>query len=134
MVKNNSTRKNKKSLGQYIIPIFIEMLNTIKIYHWKTLSYSKHKATDKLYGELNSLIDNFIEIYLGICNCRVNLTNKKYINFYDFNNIKSFKNLIENYKLFLIDLSKYINNTDLLNIRDEILGSLDKFSFLLTLK
>ena len=31
--------------AEYILR-FLEMLNTIKIYHWSTLSYPTHKATD----------------------------------------------------------------------------------------
>ena len=41
------------------------MLNTVKLYHWKTYSYATHEATDKLYKELNEYIDEFIEVYLG---------------------------------------------------------------------
>ena len=28
------------------------MLNTIKLYHWKTYSYATHKATDDLYSKI----------------------------------------------------------------------------------
>ena len=46
---------------------FLELLNTIKIYHWSTLSYPTHKATDELHGKLSDLVDSFIEIYIGHC-------------------------------------------------------------------
>jgi len=59
-LKREHTRSFKKS---HIIRVFLEMLNVIKIYHWKTRSYAQHKATDELYGRLNENIDKFIEIF-----------------------------------------------------------------------
>ncbi len=41
------------------------MLNTIKLYHWKTTSYSEHKATDELHERLSGHIDTFVEVLLG---------------------------------------------------------------------
>ena len=43
---------------------FLEMLNTIKLFHWKTYSYATHKATDDLYAKLGDNIDKFIEFLL----------------------------------------------------------------------
>ena len=44
--------KSKKSGGEYthshIVCVFLEMLNMVKLYHWKTYSFSTHKATDEL--------------------------------------------------------------------------------------
>jgi len=146
--KSSKTLSNKrkgynKVLNQYnqqnIVKMFLQMLNTVKLYHWKTHSFSQHKATDKLYGELNSNIDNFVETMLGKNGSRVNLTSCKSIPLFDFDNVSNFEKEIEVYKTFLINMNKddsinITNNSDLLNIRDEILGSLNKFTYLLTLK
>lgn len=148
--KRNKTYKNisnkiisNKITNQYnqqnIVKMFLQMLNTVKLYHWKTHNYSQHKATDELYSELNSNIDNFVETMLGKTGGRVNLTSCKSIPLFDFNNVTSFEKEIEHYKKFLINMNKddsinITNNSDLLNIRDEILGSLNKFTYLLTLK
>ena len=48
-----------------IVPTFLHMLNTVKLYHWKTTSFSTHKATDELYGTLNEQLDKFVEVMLG---------------------------------------------------------------------
>lgn len=127
----NSTKLNKDKL---IILTFLEMLNTIKLYHWKTHSYSTHKATDELYKELNVSIDNFVEVFLGKDGRRVNLQNVKQLKLNDFNSLESFKKNIEKYKTFLIqlDITNNNKNSDLYNIRDEILGQLNKFTYLLT--
>jgi len=45
-VANGST----KAGVSMIVPTFLHMLNTVKLYHWKTTSFSTHKATDELYG------------------------------------------------------------------------------------
>jgi hypothetical protein len=39
------------------------MLLNIKLYHWETDIFSRHKASDKLYGSLSELIDTIIKVY-----------------------------------------------------------------------
>ena len=116
---------------------FLQMLNTIKLYHWKTHSYAQHKATDELYSKLNENIDTFVEIMLGKHGNRVDLTKYKCNPLFDYNNLKEFRHKINEYKKFLINMTNDINlnltyNSDLLNVRDEILGNLNQFEYLLT--
>lgn len=137
-----STRKMKTRTShhyshQYIVCMFLQMLNTVKLYHWKTHSYSQHKATDELYGKLNENIDSFVEVLLGKTGTRVNLTGQKTLPLLDYTNLTDFKKEIEKYKQFLIDMNKdaninITNNSDLLNIRDELLANLNQFTYLLT--
>ena len=133
---NSSTNKYTQ---QHIVTMFLQMLNTVKLYHWKTTSYAQHKATDELYANLNTNIDTFVEIMLGKTGTRVNLTGQKTLPLLDYTNVEDFKNEIEKYKHFLIDMNKdaglnITNNSDLLNVRDEILGNLNQFTYLLTFK
>lgn len=141
--KKGTRSTNKSSTNTYshqnIIKMFLQMVNTVKLYHWKTSSYAQHKATDELHGELNSNIDSFVEIMLGKDGSRVNLMDTKTLPLFDFSNVEQLKAEVENYKLFLIGMNDASNlatttNSDLLNVRDEILGSLNKFTYLLTLK
>jgi len=76
-VKENKNGKKDKYSHQYIVAMFLQMLNTVKLYHWKTYSYAQHKATDELYSKLNENIDSFVEIMLGKTGSRVNLTCQK---------------------------------------------------------
>jgi len=120
-----------------IILKFIQMLNIIKIYHWKTLSYPQHKATDELYESFNGRMDEFVETMLGKTGKRVNLSSTRSIPFYDYTNVTKFTQCIEMFKAYLVNMSiapyfKNPGNSDLLNIRDEILGDLNKFTYLLT--
>ena len=132
------TRSNKKIYNeQKIILMFLQMLNTVKLYHWKTRSYSEHKATDELYANLNTNIDSFVEVMLGKSEDRVNLVSFKSIPLNDYNSVSDFKKEINKYKDFLINMTDDIglnitNNSDLLNIRDELLSNLNQFSYLLT--
>jgi DNA-binding ferritin-like protein len=135
--KSNSI-KNKYS-QQHIITMFLQMLNTVKLYHWKTTSYSQHKATDELYTNLNANIDTFVEVMLGKTGGRVSLSGQKTLPLSDYNNVNDFKREVNKYKDFLINMNNDIglnitNNSDLLNIRDEILGNLNQFTYLLTFK
>jgi DNA-binding ferritin-like protein len=139
--KYNKTKKNKKFNYKHtqkeIVLTFLEMLNTVKLYHWKTHNYAQHKATDELYKNLNNNIDTFVEIMLGKHGNRVDLTNIKYIKLFDYNNLQSFKKKINEYKSFLINMNRDANlnityNSDLLNTRDEILGNINQFEYLLT--
>ena len=71
-----STRKKIDSLEKKegsIIVKFLETLNLVKLYHWKTRSYAIHKATDELYTKLNLHIDSFVEVLLGKQGNRINL-------------------------------------------------------------
>ena len=134
--KRNGTRKNtKKYTQQDIITMFLQMLNTVKLYHWKTLSYAQHKATDELYTNLNINIDTFVEVMLGKTGGRVNLTDKKTLPLLDYTNVTDFIREVNKYKHFLIGLNNSeLNDSDLLNIRDEILSNLNQFTYLLSFK
>lgn len=137
-----STRKKIDSLEKKegsIIVKFLETLNLVKLYHWKTRSYAIHKATDELYTKLNLHIDSFVEVLLGKQGNRINLMTRKTISLKDFNSVEEFKNEMIKFKIFLIDLNnnqvlKSMRNTDLFNIRDEILSSVNQFLYLLTFK
>ena len=147
MSYKKNTRKNKNhkdSFKEEIVKMFLVLLNMVKLYHWKTCSYAAHKASDELYDSLNKNIDKFVEVLLGKLNGkRVNLTNVKTIPLIDFPNGPSFdedmKDEIMKVKKYLIDLDNNsflleMSNSDLFNIRDEILGSLNQFLYLLSFK
>jgi DNA-binding ferritin-like protein len=147
--KNKNINKNKNKLNSLntntsyshfereITILFLEMLLMIKLFHWKTYSYATHKATDELYTKLNENIDKFIEVLLGKTNSRINLTKQKTIRLIDLTSSEELKREIEKYKSYLVNLNnnstmKKMSNSDLYNIRDEILSDLNQFLYLLT--
>ena len=135
MKKNKTLRtgvdNKKKSL---IVRTFLEMLNTVKLYHWKTRSFAQHKATDELYEQLNGHVDKFVEILLGKDESRIKMVERR-CELLDFSDSSDFKARIYEYREFLVDMNKYFHakrDTDLLNIRDEILGDINQFLYLMT--
>lgn len=119
---------------------FLEMLNNIKLYHWKTYSYATHKATDELYASLGVNIDKFVEVLLGKAQNRIKMRTKN-IPIKDMNSPQEFKREIDSYKSYLVNMSNNkalgaggMTNSDLLNIRDEILADLNQFLYLFTFK
>jgi DNA-binding ferritin-like protein len=133
--KSKSISSTNKYSHANLVLMFLRMLNTVKLYHWKTTSHSQHKATDELYTNLNESIDSFVEIMLGKDGSRVNITSVKSIPLHDYTNLSDFKQEVDMYKEYLINLQVNTKkDTDLLNIRDEILGHLNQFTYLLTFK
>ena len=118
---------------------FFEMLLMIKLFHWKTHSYATHKATDELYSKFNEHMDTFIEVLLGKTGDRIHLTNCKSVPLVDLNDQSHLVKKINEFKDYLVGLTnakalRPMSNTDLLNIRDEILGDMNQFLYLLTFK
>jgi DNA-binding ferritin-like protein len=139
----NTTRSQRKNLlkkfQREITVKFLEILLMIKLFHWKTTSFATHKATDELYASLNTNIDTFIEVLLGKSGSRTDLLSNKNIALIDLNSQEQLKSKIDSIKSYLVDLDsnkalRTMSNTDLFNIRDEILGDLNKFLYLLTFK
>jgi len=118
-----------------IIKMFLEMINMVKLYHWKTRSYSEHKATDELYENLSEKIDRFLEVLMGKDQTRINLIESK-IKLLDPDSTKLFKDQIFKYREFLEDIDIYFDrhsDSDLLSIRDDILADLNQFLYLLSM-
>jgi len=142
------TKSNKKSMRRTIrrsksptsvkkskiVHKMIEMLNVVKLYHWKTHSFSQHKATDELYSKLNENVDKFVEVLLGKDQSRIVSWEKK-MEIIQPTSTHQIKDIMYEYRRFLIDLSRIFDakrDTDLLNIRDEILGDINQFLYLLS--
>lgn len=119
---------------------FMEMLNTIKIFHWSTLSYPTHKATDDLHSKMSELVDSFIEQYIGgIGKGKIPVfRGNRYrgnIPFCECKSIEQFKKKLEEYKHFLNSFTdRFEGVSELLNIRDEMIGVIDQTVYLLRLK
>jgi len=133
MKKNKVIRDVKKPLMNF----FFEMLINIKVAHLTTTSFAAHKATDKLYDDINELYDKFLEIYIGIYG-RPLITEKQDITYNKMTGTGNERivSCINHCINFLTnDIMDYISekDTELLNIRDEMKGALNRTLYLLTL-
>ena len=115
-----------------IIEKLLDFQNNVKIYHWSTNSYSRHVATDKLFTQLGLLIDKFIEVYQGARDKKLKLSGKITLslsNKTDSNMLIYLKNFAD---WLSIDLPNLLakDDTDLLNIRDELLSNVNQAIYL----
>jgi hypothetical protein len=120
----------------FMVQKFLEILNTIKLFHWKTSTYSVHEATDKLHEKLEENIDRFVEVILGKCTLRIRITERTLV-LNDLNDIDTMNKKIIEYKNFFINLDTILNSkrdSDLLSIRDDILADINQFLFLMSFK
>ena len=135
----SANKRDFESFQKEVTVKFLEILLMIKLFHWKTTSYAIHKATDELYASFNEHMDSFVEVLLGKSGVRTDLMKQKTIKLEDLNSPDRLREKIESVKSYLVDISnnktiESMTNTDLLSIRDEILGDMNKFLYLLTLK
>jgi hypothetical protein len=130
--KRRRTMRKQKYAPQFIVRKFLEMINVVKLYHWKTQSYSVHKATDELYAKLDANIDRFIEVYQGKNSSRIQKWDSE-MSVIQYNRKKDFKSRMLEYREFLNDLNNHFDakiDSDLLSIRDDILADVNQFLYL----
>lgn len=136
-MKTKGNKKNDITNAQksFLVKTFFEILHSIKLYHWKTKSYSHHKETDQLHEKLSAETDRFIEVLIGKTSARIQMVEDK-IKLYDFDSNTQFKDKIFEFRQFLVDLNQLFptkKDGDLLSIRDEMLESVNQFLYLFTL-
>ena len=117
------------------VQFFFTMREQIKLYHWQTRVYARHKSTDEVLESLDKSIDKYVEVYMGTYgrmkltgdNARITLMNLSETSIVRF--IKRCIDYLQN------DLVKKLKptNTDLINIRDEMLAELNQLLYLFTL-
>jgi hypothetical protein len=119
-----------------IAMIFLAFRNQLKIYHWQTTSYARHKASDRLISSITEQIDRFMETLQGSRDTRLVLTSQS--GTISFNNQKddNATEILVAFKEWLSDgLSSILQpfDKDLSNIRDEMLGSVNQTIYLFSL-
>ncbi len=117
------------------VHFFFQMRDQIKLYHWQTKSYSRHKATDGVIDALDEHIDKYVEVYMGKYG-RPRLTARtntvKLQNLSEASIVRFIKACIH---VLTNELTKGLKptDTDLVNLRDEMLAELDQLLYLFTL-
>lgn len=125
------TRRNTSSGGDLVTHL-LTIRNQIKLYHWQTGSFARHKATDDLTAALDTNIDAFVESYMGrYGRPKVSGT----IKLHNFSETAAKSFVAKEAKYLSVELPKKIKSTDtdLLNLRDTILGDVNKVLYLFTL-
>ena len=109
----------------------LQLLN--KLYHWNTTSFARHKATDQFADSIDPLMDRFVEVFSGRYNMNPSVNNimlnQKFLT--DDGILELFKTI----KGYLErEIPKFTTDSDLLNIRDELLAEVNKMNYLLRFK
>lgn len=118
------------------VNFFFNMREQIKLYHWQTHSFAQHKATDDLLDSLDKVIDEYVETYMGrYGRPRMNARNNT-IRVQNMNPKMAVKFIKECATYIEGPLIKKLKptDTDLINLRDEMLRDLHKVLYLFTLQ
>jgi hypothetical protein len=109
--------------------------NQIRILHWQTTGDARHRALGSLYESLGDKIDMFVETMFGKYG-RVKFTPEFTITLKDLSNlgVDIYMNETADYLISLTDVFDPRIDSDLLNMRDEMLGLVNHTKYLLTLK
>jgi hypothetical protein len=115
------------------IKFFLELQSQLKVLHWQTKSHAKHLAFGETYDKLDEIIDLYVEVAIGKYG-RFTLT--------DDDRVLNINNLSDIDLISMISVASEVistmeideKDTDLLNLRDEILTQVSKLSYLLTLR
>lgn len=112
---------------------FLTLQNQLRVHHWQTASYAEHKALGKAYEELDPLIDDFVEIYMGKYGKDTEQHRTIDLKGYETAHPMPVLKYFENYLTDELPNELKDSDTELLNIRDEMLGVINKTKYLLTL-
>lgn len=118
-----------------IIEFIFSIQTNIKLYHWTTKSFARHKAADELVDKILELGDQFMEVYIGKYG-RQTLKKPTQIKILNLDDNTVTEYLDSSIKFLQFDILKMIKkqDTDLINIRDEMLSTLNQTKYLFTLQ
>lgn len=117
------------------VKFLLEAQTQFKIMHWQTKGYARHNAFGMVYDTLSDLIDTFVEQSMGKYGRFVLEDDDKTIQLQNLSEINT-KAMITTIAQSLVQFTDEFDPTDmnLLNVRDEMLGSVYQLSYLLTLE
>lgn len=119
-----------------LITTLLTLQAQLRVFHWQTKSYAEHKAIGKLYDALEGSIDTFVETFSGRYGVPAAKNDYKLtlVNYKDNAGCVEFIDKTIAYMVKDVPAMLKPEDTDLLNIRDEMLGALNQTKYLLRLK
>jgi len=117
-----------------IVHLMMTLRDQIKLYHWQTMAYPRHIATNDLVTKLDANIDQFVEVYVSKYG-RPKLSGQTSVIRLRNHSDKEATNLLkEAIQWMTTDLNRKLKktDTDLLNIRDTIVADLNQTLYLFT--
>jgi hypothetical protein len=107
----------------------------LKVLHWQTKGYARHNAFSTIREDLEGLMDDFVEEAMGQYGRFILDDETNTIQLANLSELKPLE-MVNTICDALVQLTEQIDpkDTNLLNIRDEILGKFQKLKYLLTLE
>jgi hypothetical protein len=122
-------------MKEELILKLVQIQNQFRFLHWQTFGDAKHRAYGEIYDTLGDLIDTFTEAMMGKYG-RPEFESEFSIMFQDIKSM-NIQNFLDGITEFLVGMTDQLDtryDTDLLNLRDEMLAGINKLKYLLTLK
>jgi hypothetical protein len=122
-------------MKEELILKLVQIQVQFKFMHWQTTGDAKHRAYGDIYDTLGDLIDSFTEAMMGKYG-RPEFESEFSLMFQDLKSL-SLQNFMDGITDFLVSITEMLDpkyDTDLLNLRDEMLAAINKLKYLLTLK
>lgn len=121
--------KQFKSVDEHFVNLLLFQAQ-LKVMHWGTESFSEHKAYGETYESIDEGLDSLVESYQGY-HGRIDFgSNCEFISFKNVENESWLNSMIDCLKTLRENLSE----SDLQNMADELIASVSKLKYLLTLK
>lgn len=118
------------------IQTLLKFADQVRIYHWQTKSFSQHMAFGDLYDSAGDLIDSIVEKISGRNNQHISF-NSLVLSIEPYKDVSTCMAKLNEFADFLrsgfesaIDTAK---DTDILNVRDDLLGKINRVLYLLSL-
>jgi DNA-binding ferritin-like protein len=127
----NGVAQDQNFLESYVIEL-LQLRTDIKMFHWQTKSFAYHKVSDELLSSIDDLTDKLVETGSGLLNIRPEVSLNVTICINNLSTKSEFASKLRKINNFLKEPSYLMTNTEIANIRDEILGSIDKALYLLS--
>jgi hypothetical protein len=118
---------------------FLALDINIKMYHWMTKSYARHKASDELHEKMLALGDKFVEVYIAKYQRPKQPFNKKDLSAMVLHSLNdsSVETYLDDCVQYLMKgMMSYISvdkDVDLINIRDDLVTEIMQAKYLFTL-
>jgi DNA-binding ferritin-like protein len=110
----------------------VQIQGQLKILHWQTTSYAEHKAFGETYESLSDKFDRIVEVYSGKYK-RPKFDGVRQITLADYDNLK-IDAFIESFEDFMNNTFMAQQDSELANIKDEVIADIQKLKYLLSLK
>jgi hypothetical protein len=108
----------------------------MKIHHWQTPLFVRHKASDELLEKMSDLVDKFMESLQGAQGTRLAFGGREVMVPLNDVDDQEASEMVRRMREWLItDLPRIVPlDSGLANVRDEIVSALDTASYLFTFR